>query len=321
MFEKIVVPLDGSELAEVVLPYAEELMRRLGSQLVLLSVCEGGEGKERAEYLDTVVARLKRRAARYAERHPGMPVIEPNPEVVILEGKPSEGIIDYAEANRIDLTMMATHGRSGIGRWALGSVADKVIRGLSRPVCLIRARGCQSEVHPDCLVGRIFAPLDGSEAGEAALPYVEALAARARVEVVLFQVVPKPERPGEVTWMEIRKLEERNARIYLHKVQSNLSNKGITVRSEIEFGGNPAEQIIEVSARASAAVIAMSTHGRTGVNRLVFGSVAEKVLRAARTPLLLVRAPGAETLSEAEGADGVCKGGYTKWSSAHESFV
>lgn len=319
MFEKIVVPLDGSELAEVVLPYAEELMRRLGSQLVLLSVCEGSEEGERAEYLETVVARLKRRAVRYAERHPGTFVAEPNPEVVILPGKPSEGIIDYVESNGLDLTMMATHGRSGISRWALGSVADKVIHGLSRPVCLIRARGCQSEVHPDCLVGRIFAPLDGSEAGEAALPYIEALATKARVEVVLFQVVPKPERSSEVTWMEIRKIEERHARIYLHRVQSYLANKGITVRSELEFGGNPAERIIDVSARASAAVIAMSTHGRTGVNRLVFGSVAEKVLRAGRTPLLLVRAPGAEALDE-EGEE-TCRGGYGKWSPARESFV
>lgn len=319
MFEKIVVPLDGSELAEVSLPYAEELMRRLGTQLVLLSVCEGGEETERSEYLQTVVARLKRRAARYAERHPGIPVAEPNPETILLKGKPSEAIIDYVEANALDLTMMATHGRSGISRWALGSVADKVIRGLSRPVCLIRARGCQSEVHPDCLVGRIFAPLDGSEAGEAALPYIEALAAKARVEVVLFQVVPKPERSSEVTWMEIRKVEERHARIYLHKVQSYLGSKGIAVRSQIEFGGNPAEQIIEVSARSSAAVIAMSTHGRTGVNRLVFGSVAEKVLRAARTPLLLVRAPGAEAPDEY--GEAVCKGAHGRWSPAHESFI
>lgn len=319
MFEKIVVTLDGSELAEVVLPYAEELMRRLGAQLVLLSLCESGEEEERREYLQTIVTRLKRRAVRYAEQHPGVPVAEPAPDLAVLRGKPSEGIIDYVEANRIDLTMMATHGRSGIGRWALGSVADKVIRGLSRPVCLIRARGCQSEVHPDCLVGRIFAPLDGSEAGEAALPYIEALALKARVEVVLFQVVPRPERSSEVTWMEIRKVEERHARIYLHKVQSYLANKGIAVRSQIEFGGNPAERIMDISARASAAVIAMSTHGRTGVNRLVFGSVAEKVLRAARTPLLLVRAPGAEAPEEY--GETICKGSYAKWSPAHESFI
>ncbi|MBM3133446.1 MAG: universal stress protein, partial [Chloroflexi bacterium] len=265
MFEKIVVPLDGSELAEVVLPYAEELMRRLDSQLVLLSVCDSGEKRERMEYMGTVVTRLKRRAQRYRERFPEAIVREPEPEVALLEGKPSEGIIDYTEESGIDLTMMATHGRSGIGRWALGSVTDKVIRGLTRPICLIRARGHESEVHPDCLVGRILAPLDASPLGEAALPYVEALALKAGVEVLLFQVVQKAERTSDVNWSEIRKLEERNARMYLHRVQSNLANKGIVVRSDIEYGGNPTEQIIDVASRNRCAVVAMSTHGRSGM--------------------------------------------------------
>ena len=294
MFEKILIPLDGSDLAEVALPYAEELMRRLRSQMVLLCVCGENETQDQLLYLEQAVQKIGHRAQRYREKYPEVEFDGPYVETVVLNGKTPEGIIDYVEDNQIDLTIMATHGRSGISRWAMGSVADKVIRGINRPVCLIRARGSHAEVRPDCLVSRIFAPLDGSDAGEAALPYIEALAERLGTEVVLFQSVPKDDRSEDVTWVELEKLAERSAKIYLRKVEGTLVNKGIVVRSEIEFGGNPAQEIIRLAERTRSAVVAMSTHGRSGVDRLMFGSVAEKVLRAGTTPLFLVRAPGAD---------------------------
>lgn len=320
MFEKILVPLDGSELSEAALPYAEELMRRLSAQLLLLSICDSGETDARLKYLDRAVETIWRRARKYRERVPDAKIEDPWVNTVILEGSgnASEGIIDFVEHNKIDLTMMATHGRSGIGRWALGSVADRVARGVTRPVCLIRARGSQATVQPDCLVGRILAPLDGSAAGEAALPYVEALAQRVGAEVVLFQVITKGEDPNDINWIEIRKLEDRNARIYLRKVQGNLSSNDVVVRSEIEFGGSPADSIIEAAVRTKSAVVAMSTHGRSGISRWALGSVAEKVLRAGTIPLLLVRAPQGEDAGDNTQSS---RGSYSRWSTTTESFV
>ncbi len=94
-----------------------------------------------------------------------------------------------------------------------------------------------------------------------------------------------------------RFIEKRSAKIYLRKVEGTLASKDIVTRSEVEFGGNPAKEIIHLAERTRSAVVAMSTHGRTGVDRLMFGSVAEKVLRTGTTPLFLVRAPGADVPS------------------------
>ncbi len=295
MFEKILVPLDGSELAEVALPYAEELMRRLDSELVLICVSESADKSERRNYLDVIAEEIRQRAHKYQEKYPDKIVARPQSETVVIGGNPSDEIVDYANENAINLTIMATHGRSGFSRWAMGSVADKVARGLSKPVCLIRAKGSHAEIRPDCLVSRIFTPLDGSKTGEAALPYVEVLAKEMETEVLLFQTVPKDDRHEDVTWGELRHQADRDAKIYLRKVEANLIYNGVVAKTEIAFGDKPAQQIIELAERTHSAVVAMSTHGRSGVDRLVFGSVAEKVLRAGTVPLLLVRAPGSET--------------------------
>lgn len=285
MYEQVLVPLDGSELAEVAIPYAEELGRRLDSRLVLLAVCESSQREQNQEYLDRIAESL----CQNGDKSRLMQVA-----TAIREGdNPPEEIIAYADENEIDLTMMATHGRSGISRWAMGSVADKVVRGTCQPIILIRAKGSQSDVHPDCLISRIFAPLDGSEAGEAALPYIEEMALKIDAEVILFETVAKQDFAGEVDSLELRKLTKLYSSTYLKGVEQRLINKGISVRCEIRFEGNPPRQIIDLATQTGSAVIAMSTHGRSGVDRWVFGSVADKVLRAGDTPVLLVRSPGA----------------------------
>lgn len=294
MFEKILVPLDGSDLAEVALPYAEELSKRLGSGLVLFYAGDPDRSAHQ-EYLERLQQKIRRHAQKQQAKYPNAAIPIPDVEIVVIDGNPAEGIVDYAADTGIDLTIMATHGRSGLSRWAMGSVADRVVRAISRPVCLIRASGSNADVRPDCLISRIFVPMDGSKPGEATLPYVETLAQKTNTEVVLFQLVDKREECGnEVNWMELRNAVERNAKTYLRRLEANLINKGIAVRTIVEFGTNPDRHIVDLAERTQSAVVVMSTHGRSGVNRLMFGSIAEKVLRSGTTPLLLVRSPGSE---------------------------
>jgi len=299
MYEKILVPLDGSELAEVALPYAEELAGRLGSEVRLLYVSEPAEASYRRMhqfYMQKVAEATKHAAERYAEK-PGEKAIKV--ESRILVGNPAEEIVDYADKADIGLIVMATHGHSGIKRWALGgSVADKVVRATKQPVAIIRARGARPDVREKGVLNKALVPLDGSKESEAVIPYIEELASKLKVGLILLQVVARAYHVHEgievpYTEEEVKPLEA-DAERYLEKVSKALQGKGISTRWEVRVG-HEAEEIIEFADEIVADLVAMSTHGQTGISRWAFGSVTDKVLHAGNTPVLLVRTPGAIT--------------------------
>ena len=300
MYHRILVPLDTSELAEVALPYAEQMAGRLGSEITLMSVSHSaGEKEQRVfrSYIQETVAVTKERANRYLEKPTGQDV---KVESAILVGNPAEEIVDYAERENIDVIVMATHGRSGIGRWALGSVADKVLRATERPVVLIRAKGARPDLLEKGVFKRALVPLDGSKESEAVIPYIEELASMLGAEVTLLQVLAivyhvyiSGDAPAQVPYTEEEmKPLKASAESYLEKVGSGLKGKGVTTKCQVRVGA-AGHEIIKLADEIGADIVAMSTHGRSGVGRLVFGSVAEKVVRTGNTPVLLVRTPGA----------------------------
>jgi len=300
MFEKLVVPTDGSELAEVALPYAEELAGRLDSEVVLLHVCESEE-QQTSHMRQLYMGRLTESVERGIQAYRGLagrPVSEETKVgSLIAIGNPADEIIDYVESQDIGLIIMATHGRSGIRRWTLGSVAAKVLRGSRVPVALIRAGGPSPAMTKKGLLTKALLTLDGSEVGEAALPYVEELAVGLETEVTLLQVVVEPRYffTGAVPWgysfQQPQWIEamKQSARAYLAGIEQRLKAKGIVASSRIE-SGVAAERILEVAEQIGADFIAMSTHGRSGIARWAFGSVAERLIHAASIPLILVRA-------------------------------
>ncbi|MCK4723172.1 MAG: universal stress protein, partial [Dehalococcoidia bacterium] len=156
--------------------------------------------------------------------------------------------------------------------------ADKVVRATKRPVALIRAKGARPDVREKGILNKALVPLDGSKEGEAVIPYIEELASGLKAEVLLLQVGPS----------------KADTEDYLEKVSDRLKSKGITTRFEVRVG-DAAGEIIKLADEIDADVVAMSTHGRSGIGRWALGSVAERVLNARNTPLLLVRAPGAST--------------------------
>ena len=300
MYHRILVPLDTSELAEVALPYAEQMAGRLGSEITLMSVSHSaGEKEQRVfrSYIRETVAVTKERANRYLEKPTGQDV---KVESAILVGNPAEEIVDYAERENIDVIVMATHGRSGIGRWTLGSVADKVLRATERPVVLIRAKGARPDMLDKGAFKRALVPLDGSKESEAVIPYIEELASMLGAEVTLLQVLAivyhvyiSGDASAQVPYTEEEmKPLKASAESYLEKVGSGLKGKGVTTKCQVRVGA-AGHEIIKLADEIGADIVAMSTHGRSGVGRLVFGSVAEKVVRTGNTPVLLVRTPGA----------------------------
>ena len=298
---QILVPLDGSPLAEQVLPCAMALSRGLGAELVLLGAVSippdteeilGRAGvradalleelrAEATEHLSQVVDELRDRGME--ARH------------VIQKGPAAEAIVRYAEQMDVRQIVMATHGYNGPNRWTHGSVAERVVQSASVPVLLMRVKEMQyrDPRQPVCFQ-RILVPLDGSVRAERVLPVVTPIAEALGCELVLFQVpivYVSDWMTGDWSMpvQGILAAAEQDARTYLEYIASRLQRNGLEVSIATEIGA-VAASIIQYAEDTGVDMIAMCTHGRTGLRRWTLGSVADRVLRAGRVPLLLVRA-------------------------------
>jgi nucleotide-binding universal stress UspA family protein len=302
LYERILVPLDGSELAQIALPYAQKLAGVLGSQIILIYISESADDRYHHMhqfYLQQMVEATKQNAERYLDKREGRTI---KVDSVILVGDPAEEIVDYAGKEDIGLIVMSTHGRSGIKRWAMGSVAEKVLRATKQPMAIIRAKGARPDMLGErSILSKILVTLDGSKESEAVIPYIEELASKLQVEIILLQVIAPdyhiyaaggPEY-GIYAEQQIESMK-KFARDYLEGVSARLKQREVVAKPEIMFG-TAAEAIINFADQTNASLVAMTTHGRSGVSRWALGSVAERVLRAGNTPLLLVRTPGATT--------------------------
>ncbi len=194
LFKKALVPLDGSNEAETVLPYLSHVARRLDTELLLISVLDStdslGPGAEVA--VDPVTADT--RARDYIRRLIGrLSEDGVDAKAWVSSGEPAEQIVGVAEHHGCNLIAMATHGRTVLGRGILGPVTDKVVHSATIPVMTIQPEAARERV-PDRPISRIVVPLDGSELAETALPHVEALAQAMSVEVLL--VVANPTLPS-----------------------------------------------------------------------------------------------------------------------------
>lgn len=306
MYRKMLVPLDVSELSAVSFPYARELAARLDLEIILLHVQSPGEQGEIPRLQDDIRHRaeiVKRQAEEVRERigiKPGGKAIQVRGEVAT--GSPAEEIIRSATENNVDLILMATHGRSGIKRLVLGSVAEKVLRTSNVPVWLVRPGAPEEVVNYQWPGKTILVPLDGSELAEAVLPHVEVLAKQRgteQVEVILLRVygraLPPPVSeytavvPAEYMQMETDRRKQIAGR-YLAEIENQLRDKGLMVRSVV-LEGRPAEQIIDYANAYPGNLIVMSTHARSGLRRAARGSVAADILQKANSPVVLVRTP------------------------------
>jgi nucleotide-binding universal stress UspA family protein len=278
MYKRILIPLDGSKRAERVLPYVLFLAPVIGAEVQFLRVAhptavfmDGMETYISAELYQQVLDADVQAASDYLEgvasqlRGAG---IKANTEVVFAQ--PASAIIDAASAVKDTLVMMSTHGRTGLSRFALGSVAELVVRETATPVFLVRGL----EDRP-CTFDSILVPLDGSTTAEAVLPCVEAIAPALKSKVFLLRV-PANE-------------DASDACDYLAAIATRLRAAGIKAVHTAVRPGPPDEAILTMAERENVSFIAMATHGRSGVRRWVLGSVADRVLHMAPIPTLLVR--------------------------------
>ena len=281
MYERILVPLDGSDAAEAALAY----VALLPSQQVRLLAVES----DRADL--TAVCTAARDCQAYLEAV-AAPLREQGRDVdtLVVFGSPAEQIITLAAA--ADLLVMGSHGHGGVRRFVLGSVADEVARHAPVPVLIVRG-GPQPAVQ----LTRIVVPLDGSELAEQAMPVAAALAADLGAPVHLLRVLDVDALRATVqagihaaaAYMRSQEEIQRYTAEYLADQAQELRNRDLTATAEV-LTGSPAVTLLD-AIRPSELVV-MTTHARGGVRRMLLGSVADKLVRAAPAPVLLVRATG-----------------------------
>jgi nucleotide-binding universal stress UspA family protein len=293
MFERLLVPLDGSEIGEGVLGQATQIAKGQRSQVTLLYVAPAemhglasawrarigdGDGRTAEEYLESVAGRL---------RPEGLAV-----ETRVVGGYPSVEITRIAQEERFGLIAMATHGRSGVGRWVFGSTTDKVLHAVATPLLLRRPRAADPRAGADRL-RTLVVPLDGSGLGESVLPRVKALAASMSLPVRLVQVVPT----GTIAFAgmdpyaydpKVFEIMTSAATEYLEGKTRELQQQGLQASYRVLQGYAPS-RIIDLAEETEGSLIVISTHGRSGVGRWVLGSVADRVLRASFRPVLIIR--------------------------------
>jgi nucleotide-binding universal stress UspA family protein len=190
MYERILVPLDGSDAAEIVIPYAEEIVSRLGAEIILVSVSEPTPDERDHlyhSYLERIVEQVQRQLADWKAEEGAKVQSE------VLPGRPVNEILRYADEKNVSLITMASRGRSGQGPWLLGNIVNKVLRATVKPMLLIRAPADNAALQRRSLVKRILVPLDGSRLGESGIPNAETFAQVFGGELVLLSVL---ERPG-----------------------------------------------------------------------------------------------------------------------------
>lgn len=300
MFQKILVPLDGSELAEQALPPAVALSQAENGEVILLSVpvLKHMFVRERAGY-----GFLWPEDSLRHSRQELMPYLQGLQEVnarsgLVLRAEVRDGdaagvIIDTAVAENVDLIAMSTHGRSGLSRWVLGSVAEKVLRQAPCPVLVIR------DTKP---FSHMLITVDGSELSEYALEPGLEVARRLGSRVTLLSV----EQVEELDPQFIAELEQAEKGLgqharddFYHRTETYLQDIVLKYQPQLDQdiqiapkSGAPVAQIILDFIEANDVdLVVMSTHGRTGLKRWVYGSVTEKVLHGAHCAMLVVRPP------------------------------
>ncbi|HTN70357.1 MAG TPA: universal stress protein [Methylomirabilota bacterium] len=299
MYTRMLIPLDGSKTAEKVLPYARFLARALKIPVELLGVIDIADmathiAAEKARYLDTMIEDGVRSSLEYLR---GVATTFPagNVKCAVEKGGAGEVIIEKGEADTAMLIAMATHGRSGVDRWLLGSVAEKVLRGTANALLLIRAPD-EAKTEGEATLKSIVVPLDGSELAETVLPMVGGLAKKLDLEVVLFRAynIPYSAYAGgdgyyAIDFNELIAAVREEAQDYLEKKVAEVKKLGVEKVSYITKEGLSADQIIRMGRETPDNFIAMCSHGRSGVKRWVLGSVTETVVRHSGDPVLVIR--------------------------------
>jgi nucleotide-binding universal stress UspA family protein len=296
MFEHILIPLDGSSLAECVLPHGLAMAGALGARATVLQVVEQPKAAGRTRAIDPLEWHYSEaQAGAYLQevgerlRQAGLPTAQ-----ALLQGDAAERVIDHAQAEGADLILLSSHGRSGLSGWNVSSVVQKILARAYLSILLIPAYHPSTTAISTLRYERILVPLDGSQRAECVLPVAGALAARHQSQIILTHVVRRPELPRRAPPSRddqelANALTERNrleASRYLEEVRGRLS---LPAEIHLLVEDHVAAALQQVAIDVKADLVVLSAHGYSGETRWPYGSLATSFILYGNTPLLIVQ--------------------------------
>lgn len=295
IFTHILVPLDGSKLAECVLPHALAVARGFNARVLLLHVIEPqrNDGSVAIDPLDWEVRKAEAEGyLKRVQRQFNDSSVEV--QTLLLEGRAAESIVTCAHEHDIDLLILSSHGNSGLTRWNVSSVTQKTILDAPASLYVVRAYRQEPVVPEELQYRRILIPLDGSQRAECVLSGIDALVNHYDANLLLVHVVSRPEMPSHIPLSNeeselFSKVTARNrsmAQHYLEEVQRRLSCDSAV---RIVDGYDVTVALHQLAEEEDVDLVALSAHGYSGNDNWPYGSVTTSFINYSARPLLIVQ--------------------------------
>lgn len=302
MFETILVPLDGSQLSECVLPHVVAVASSFDAEITLLRVLEKNQSGTSTQLFDLLNWQInKTKATLYLEkmkaRFQGSKI---RAQTAVVEGLVADGIMEYAYNQGMKLIILSSHGKNGLTQRGISSITQKIILGAQTSLLIVRAH--QQEIQPgelstDPLYERILVPLDGSQRAENVLPVITQLARIHKSHIHLVQVIQTPEMARQMpptaedidlSNRVVKRNREEGGR-YLEQVKSRSYLEGIAVQTHLIAGDNSAVALHQLEDQERIDLVALNAHGYSGNQQWPYGGMVNNFILYGRVPLLIVQ--------------------------------
>ena len=300
MINHILVPLDGSTLAECVLPHVMAIAPVTNARVTLLHVLQHPQNGSGSSAVDPVEWHLqKQKSEKYLEQvvsrlnKSGILAVEP----IILEGNPANSVIDFAHNNNVDLIALSTHGNSGLSGWNVSSVVQKILLRSYKSTLLVRAYLPSSTGVTKIRYKRLFVGMDCSPRSEFVLPFAISLAQFHKAQLILECAVEKPQTINRFPLSDedtdlINKFVERNfqaASHYFKQLVTQFSMKELKLKTHVSIGDSAVAVLHDLAEESNADLVMLVAHGYSGERRWPYGSVTTSFIAYGNTSLMIMQ--------------------------------
>lgn len=302
MFDTILVPLDGSQLADCVLPHVAAISRAFDAEIILLRMLEKNLAGTSAQMFDLLNWQInKTKSALYLEKTKArFQDLSVRARIAVVEGLVARGIIEFAQSEGIKLIVLSTHGRNGLTEWGISSITQKIILSAQTSLLLVRAHqygNFSDQLSTAPLYRRILVPLDGSQRAENVLPIITQLAHFHKSQIHLVHVAKMPEMARQMPPIPedidlANRVIERNceeAAQYLERLKSRSHLEGITVQTHLITSENAAVTLHQLEEQEHIDLVALNAHGYSGNQQWPYGSMVNNFILYGKAPLLIVQ--------------------------------